>query len=67
MVRACTRSGAPAACTGCGRLSEWCHSRYVRHLADVCLGGRPVRIDLSIRRLYCENAVCTKATTPQTL
>ncbi|MEU5548044.1 transposase family protein, partial [Streptomyces sioyaensis] len=61
-VRARTRSGAPAGCTGCGHLSQWCHSRYVRRLADVALGGRPVCIDLSVRRLYCENSVCPKAT-----
>ncbi|MFF9345390.1 ISL3 family transposase [Streptomyces sp. NPDC014773] len=61
-VLARTRSGVPAGCTGCGRLSEWCHSRYVRRLADVSLGGRPVRIDLSVRRLYCENATCLKVT-----
>lgn len=61
-VHARTRSGVPARCTGCGRLSEWCHSRYVRHLADVSLGGRPVRIDLSVRRLYCENPSCPKLT-----
>ncbi|MFJ8133293.1 ISL3 family transposase [Streptomyces hydrogenans] len=61
-VRACTRSGVPVACTGCGRLSEWCHSSYVRRLADVALGDRPVRIDLSVRRLYCENAACSKVT-----
>lgn len=62
VVRARTRSGVPAACAGCGRLSEWCHSRYVRCLADVCLGGRSVRIGLSVRRLYCENAACPKVT-----
>lgn len=61
-VRARTRSGVPRACTGCGQLSGWCHSRYVRRLADVSLGGRPVRIDLSVRRLYCENATCPKVT-----
>ncbi|WP_231591251.1 ISL3 family transposase [Saccharothrix sp. ST-888] len=61
-VRARTRSGVPAACTGCGQLTEWCHSRYVRHLADVALGGRPLRIDLSVRRLYCENSACPKVT-----
>ncbi|MFD3566917.1 hypothetical protein [Streptomyces sp. NPDC058667] len=44
------------------RLSEWCHSRSVRRLADACLGGRPVRIDLSVRRLSCENATCPKVT-----
>ncbi|MEV7676818.1 ISL3 family transposase [Streptomyces sp. NPDC088752] len=61
-VRACTRFGVPAACTGCGWLSEWCHSRYVRRLADVTLAGRSVRIDLFVRRLYCENAACPKVT-----
>ncbi|WP_369244491.1 transposase [Streptomyces sp. R41] len=34
----------------------------MRHLADTALGGRPVRIDLSVRRLYCENTVCPKVT-----
>jgi transposase len=61
-VRARTRSDIPAGCTGCGHLSEWCHSRYARHLSDVALGGRPLYIDLSVRRLYCENPVCPKVT-----
>lgn len=61
-VRARTRSGVPAGCTGCGKTSAWCHSRYVRRLADVILGGRPLRIDLSVRRLYCENPTCQKVT-----
>ncbi|MET7860089.1 ISL3 family transposase [Streptomyces sp. NPDC005318] len=43
-------------------MSNWIHSRYVRHLADAALGGRPVRIDLSVRRLFCENASCPKVT-----
>ncbi|WP_198533522.1 ISL3 family transposase [Streptomyces sp. AcH 505] len=62
MVRARTRSGEPARCTGCGRLSEWCHSRYARRLTDVTLAGRPLLIDLSVRRLYCENMTCPKTT-----
>lgn len=61
-VRARTRSGEPAGCTGCGQLSAWCHSRYVRCLSDVTLAGRPLRIDLSVRRLYCENMACPKVT-----
>ncbi|MDH2391564.1 transposase family protein [Streptomyces sp. HNM0663] len=61
-VHAHTRSGVPAGCTGCGALSAWVHSRYVRRLADVTLAGQPVRIDLSVRRLYCENATCPKVT-----
>ncbi|MCY0950606.1 ISL3 family transposase [Streptomyces sp. H27-S2] len=52
----------PAKCPGCGDLSDWEHSRYVRHVADEAVGGRPLRIDLSVRRLYCENPGCVKAT-----
>ncbi|MGW1327371.1 transposase family protein [Streptomyces antibioticus] len=62
VVRARTRSFTPASRTGCGRPSGWCHSRYVRRLADASLGGRPVLIELSVRRLYCENAACAKLT-----
>ncbi|MCX5199815.1 ISL3 family transposase [Streptomyces sp. NBC_00249] len=61
-VHASTRSGVPAGCAGCGQLSDWCHSRYVRRLADVALGGKPLRVDLSVRRLYCENTACPKVT-----
>lgn len=52
----------PAASPGCGAISGWEHSRYVRHLADETVGGRPMRIDLSVRRLYCENPDCAKST-----
>lgn len=62
MIEARTRSRVPAGCSRCGVLSDWTHSRYVRHLADAALGGRPVRIDLSVRRLYCENPSCPKVT-----
>ena len=61
-VHARTRSGVSARCTGCGEPSEWCHSRYGRDLADATLGGRPLRICLSVRRLYCENPACPKVT-----
>lgn len=62
VVRARTNSLAPASCTGCSAPSVWVHSRYERHLADTALGGRPLRIDLSVRRLYCENHACPKVT-----
>ncbi|WP_331773157.1 ISL3 family transposase (plasmid) [Embleya sp. NBC_00888] len=61
VVTARTRGG-PAPCTGCGRSSDWVHSRYQRHVADEAVGGRPLRIDLTVRRLYCENPDCPKAT-----
>ncbi|MCZ9350974.1 hypothetical protein NGM36_14375 [Streptomyces mutabilis] len=43
-------------------MSDWTHSRYVRHVADEAVGGRPVVIDLSVRRLYCGNPACPRAT-----
>ncbi|MFF2409985.1 transposase family protein [Streptomyces sp. NPDC058092] len=62
VIEARTRSRVPAGCSGCGVVSDWIHSRYVRHLADAAIGGHPVRVDLSVRRLYCENASCPKVT-----
>ncbi|WP_190194030.1 transposase family protein [Streptomyces minutiscleroticus] len=61
VITAHTRDG-PVACPGCGMVAGWEHSRYVRHVADEAVGGRPVRIDLSVRRLYCENPQCVKVT-----
>jgi transposase len=61
-VMAQTREGVAVPCPGCGNSSDWRHSRYVRHVADEALGGRRVVIDLSVRRLYCPNPACPKAT-----
>jgi len=61
-ITAFTREDARRACPGCGQESDWVHSRYVRHVADESIGGRPVVIDLSVRRLYCENADCPRTT-----
>nr|WP_255305793.1 ISL3 family transposase [Streptomyces sp. Wb2n-11] len=57
-----TQDGVPVDCPGCGRSSDWDHSRYVRRVADEAVGGRPVLIEISVRRLYCENRDCAKAT-----
>jgi transposase len=50
------------ACPDCSRLSRHEHSRYTRHLADAAVGGRAVRIELSVRRLYCHNPDCPRVT-----
>ncbi|GAB2331487.1 hypothetical protein STREPTOSP366_66360 [Streptomyces variabilis] len=42
-------------------MSDWTHSRYVRHVADEAVGGRQVVINLSVRRLYCENPAYLRA------
>lgn len=57
-----TAAGVSVVCPGCGQESMWEHSRYVRHVADEAIGGRPVVIDVSVRRLYCENPDCSKTT-----
>ncbi|MGW6412965.1 transposase family protein [Streptomyces vinaceus] len=61
-ITARTRDDAAVACPACGQPSNWAHSRYERHVADEAVGGRAVVIDLSVRRLYCENPGCEKAT-----
>ncbi|MFE1437170.1 transposase family protein [Streptomyces sp. NPDC058739] len=44
------------ACADCGRESARVHSRYSRTPADVALGGRPVLIGLTVRRLFCDRS-----------
>ncbi|MFI8952576.1 ISL3 family transposase [Streptomyces sp. NPDC053750] len=50
------------ACPDCGRGSTRVHSRYCRTLADVAVGGRPVLIRLSVRRLFCDAPGCGRRT-----
>ncbi|MEU9057172.1 transposase family protein [Streptomyces sp. NPDC048384] len=51
-----------AACPACGTLSARVHSRYVRRLADWAVGGRPVLIELQVRRFRCGERTCEQAT-----
>ncbi|MEV6655387.1 transposase family protein [Streptomyces sp. NPDC051219] len=50
------------ACPGCAVMSNRVHSRYGRRLADMPVGDRPVLIELTVRRLYCENVRCSRRT-----
>jgi transposase len=59
-VRAHTRPETACRCPDCGTPSARAHSRYERHLADTAIGGRRVVIDLSARRLFCDNAACPR-------
>lgn len=38
------------------------HSRYGRRIADAPVAARPVLIELSVRRLFCDNNDCASAT-----
>lgn len=53
---------ASAACRRCEQSSRRVHSRYVRRLADVAVGGRTVSIRVKVRRFVCENASCAART-----
>ncbi|MFF1711499.1 transposase family protein [Streptomyces sp. NPDC058268] len=57
-IAACTRE-LTVACPGCGRGFVRTYSRYGRTLADVAVGGRPVVIGLSVRRLFCDGCSAT--------
>ena len=50
------------ACPDCGRGSTRVHSRYTRTLADRAVGGRPLLIGLSVRRLFCDGPRCARRT-----
>lgn len=60
-IRART-SGDAVCCPGCGALARRVHSRYVRRVTDCAFGGRTVRIEVSVRRLYCRNQRCARVT-----
>ncbi|MGW7528501.1 transposase family protein [Streptomyces sp. NPDC054783] len=66
MVRigACTRD-LTVACPDCSRGSARVHGRYCRTLADVAVGGRPVLIGLSVRRLFCDSPECGRRTSAE--
>ena len=50
--------GSSSLCPGCGRASERVHSRYRRHLADLPMAGKPVRLVVRARRFRCDNVLC---------
>jgi transposase len=49
---------AEAACHQCGLSSTQVNSRYRRRLHDLAAGGRPVTIELEVRRFFCGNPEC---------
>lgn len=60
-IRARTTPGL-VVCPGCGTASHRVHSRYERRVTDGAIGGRPVEIQLVVRRFRCAEATCGRAT-----
>jgi transposase len=49
-----------ATCPGCGFAARRVHSRYFRSLSDLPLGGRAVRLKLTVRRFRCDRDTCRR-------
>ncbi|MGW2254772.1 ISL3 family transposase [Kitasatospora sp. NPDC001660] len=62
VIEASTPEDVLMPCPGCGTRSGRAHSRYGRRLADAPCGGRGVVIELSVRRLFCDNRECLRVT-----
>ncbi len=48
-------------CPCCQTISERIHSSYERHPADVPFVGCSVRLDIAVRRFFCDNDKCERS------
>jgi transposase len=44
----------------CGEVSRRVHGRYTRTLADLSLGGLPVRLRVRVRKFFCDEPTCER-------
>lgn len=49
-------------CPDCGAWSTRVHSRYIRKLNDLPIGGRHVQLFIRARRFFCNAAACPRLT-----
>ncbi len=49
-----------AICPLCAEPSKRVHSRYVRTVADLPWAGIRVRLQITVRRFFCDNATCAR-------
>lgn len=49
-------------CPDCATWSDRVHSRYIRKLNDLPIGGRSVRLAVRARRFYCDAVSCHRMT-----
>lgn len=58
LVMVLRATGEASQCPGCRQESRRIHSRYRRRLSDLPWEGIPVRIELRVRRFFCDNVDC---------
>ena len=49
-----------ASCPCCGITSKRVHSHYTRTLRDLPAGGRPVHLNVRVRRFFCQESTCRR-------
>lgn len=62
VVIAVSSSAATARCPYCGVRATRIHSRYRRSPADLSCFGHAFRLDLLVRRFFCDNSNCNYRT-----
>jgi transposase len=55
-----TSANFSANCTTCGQASSRVHSHYGRILLDLPWGGISVKLQVRVRRFFCDNAACPR-------
>lgn len=53
-----SRSSSP--CPQCSTPSSAIHSSYCRHPRDLPCVGRPIRLELTVRKFFCRNPNCSR-------
>ena len=51
-----------ARCPVCDGVSTRVHSRYQRRLSDLAVSGRPVLLQVRVRRFFCVDIACPRKT-----
>jgi transposase len=51
---------ATSLCPLCNRPSDRVHSQYQRHPADLPIVGHAVRLDMNVRKFFCDNNDCKR-------
>jgi len=58
LVMVLRSTGEASYCPGCRQESRRIHSHYRQRLSDLPWGAIPVRIELRVRRLFCDSEDC---------
>ena len=54
-------------CSACQTSSSKVHSFYKRRLADLSISGKPVTLQLHLRKFFCTNSACSRKVFAQML